>query len=560
MSEMHRQDSPVGVELAEDSSRDLAFRGLESRAGRLHLTQRKNELLARINEIGERATALLEERVIAGSERFQRDLGTIREYSVRLGSMVVEAIRPGGLAANEESGPLPPEAVAKALNHDMRSLLTVILGYAEDLIRVAPRFLFGDFLPELTHVQKLGRRTLALIDEIVSELRNPPREGLESSIGETSETASPFAVVVEEMDASTTSRSVESGRILVVEDNPSIREILVRYLEGQGHDVQAASDGVEALERVLAGDPELILLDIVMPRLNGFQVLAQLKADPRWRETPVVMISGLDDMEGIARCIGMGAEDVLPKPFNRVMLKARVEACLEKKRLRDRAEQQRSRLDELLHEILPASIVAELAASKTVPPRRHDDVAVLFADIKGFTSYCDGLASRPEVVVDHLQRLFEAWDEIAVRRGVQKIKTIGDAFMAAAGLLQPEEDPVWSCVLCGLEMIAATRAMPTGWDLRVGLHVGPVVAGVLGRRQYLYDLWGDTVNTASRVESNGLAGCVNLSRSAWSRIADRWPHDPPARGRVKVKGKGEMELYHLRSIEHSSLVGCPVRV
>ncbi len=547
MTDRTRKATQVVIQDDEGSPRDSESDASENRTRRLYLSQRKNELLAQIDAITEHTAALLDEPAIADCDRFREDLATIREYSVRLGSMVLEAVCPDRQAAPQNEGLPGQEDVAKALNHDMRSLLTVVLGYAEDLIRLAPRSRLDDFLPELALVQKLGQRTLCLIDEMVSELRGLIQAGPESTVGERTKAASQLAGVVEELDASTLRPSVDPGRILVVEDNPSIREILIRHLEGQGHTVEAASDGVEALERVVTCDPDLILLDIVMPRINGFQVLAQLKANPQFRETPVVMISGLDDMDGIARCIGLGAEDVLPKPFHRVMLKARVDACLEKKRLRDRTEHQRRRFDELLHEILPASIVAELTESRSVPPRRHDDVAVLFADIKGFTSYCDGLASRPEVVVGHLQQLFESWDEIAARRDVQKIKTIGDAFMGASGLLQADNDPVWSCLLCGLEMIAATQAMPTGWDLRVGVHVGPVVAGVLGRRQYLYDLWGDTVNTASRLESNGHAGCINLSGAAWGRIAMRWPHEPPKRSFFEAKGKGKLEVYHLHA-------------
>src|SRR5262249_25471863 len=134
-----------------------------------------------------------------------------------------------------------------------------------------------------------------------------------------------------------------------------------------------------------------------------------------------------------------------------------------------------------------------------------------------FTGYCD--RHEPEEVVAHLQRLVEDWEETALRHGVQKIKTIGDAFMAACGLLQPSASPVLDCVRCGLEMVAATRRLPTGWDVRVGIHFGPVVAGVLGRRQYLFDLWGDTVNTAARMESHGVPGKITLSSAAWQQVA-----------------------------------------
>jgi class 3 adenylate cyclase len=128
---------------------------------------------------------------------------------------------------------------------------------------------------------------------------------------------------------------------------------------------------------------------------------------------------------------------------------------------------------------------------------------------------------------------------------VEKIKTVGDAFLAAAGLLRrPADHPVLHCVRCGLEMIAAARALPVGWDARVGVHVGPVVAGVIGRRQFGFDLWGDTVNTAARMESHGVPGAVVLSGAAWAAVAGRCRGE--ALGAVAVKGKGPMERFVFR--------------
>ena len=297
---------------------------------------------------------------------------------------------------------------------------------------------------------------------------------------------------------------------------------------------------------------DLILLDIIMPELNGFQVLERLKADNALRHVPVIMISAFGDVDSVVRCIEKGAEDYLAKPFNPVLLQARVNACLEKKRLRDmevlylaQIKKEQQRADELLHVILPGEIVKELKETNTVRPKRFAQVAVLFCDIVGFTPYCD--RSQPEEVVANLQLLIEAWEEIALRNQVEKIKTIGDAFMAAAGLLHLTDDhPVLHCVRCGLEMIAACQSLSTGWNLRVGIHVGPVVAGVIGRRQYLFDLWGDTVNTAARMESHGVPGSVVLSGPAWQLIAPRCRGE--SLGIVSIKGKPPMEMVRLDAL------------
>jgi class 3 adenylate cyclase len=262
------------------------------------------------------------------------------------------------------------------------------------------------------------------------------------------------------------------------------------------------------------------------------------------------MISALTEIVSIARCVEMGADDFLCKPFNSVLLDARINGCLEKKHFRDREasyleqiQRERARADELLHVILPGPVVQELKSNKRVQPRRHENVAVMFCDIVGFTPYCDH--NRPEDVVAYLQELTEGWEQIVLGHGVEKIKTIGDAMMAAAGLLQACADPVLACLRCGLEMIGQARCSEPGWKLRVGIHAGPVVAGVIGSRQFLYDLWGDTVNTAARMESNGVPGKVVLSGTAWRQVADKCRGE--SLGMLPIKGKGHMELMRFDS-------------
>jgi len=263
------------------------------------------------------------------------------------------------------------------------------------------------------------------------------------------------------------------------------------------------------------------------------------------------MISALDEIDSVVRCIEIGAEDYLSKPFNPVLLKARLGASLEKKRLRDREvvylkqiEVEKKKSDELLHVILPHDIVEELKLNNFVLPRRHADVAVLFCDIVGFTPY--SASRQPEEIVAALQQLFEAYEELATVHEMYKIKTIGDSFMSTAGLITPVENPVASAVRCGLEMVQTAKRLPAGWDVRVGIHAGPVVAGVVGRKQYLYDLWGDTVNTAARVESHGAKAGVSVSSTAWDRV--KGMAKGQSLGLVPVKGKGEMEIFRVDAI------------
>ncbi len=226
-----------------------------------------------------------------------------------------------------------------------------------------------------------------------------------------------------------------TGRILIVDDNALSAKKLKLAMHRLGHQVTLAHDGAEALETLRAQPADVVLLDIVMPRMDGYEVLKALKADMALRDIPVIMISAVDEMDSTVRCIKAGAEDHLPKPFNASLLKARIGASLEKKRLRDREasylrqiEVEKKRADDLLHATLPAAAVHELKSTSAVQPRRFEDVAVLFCDVVGFTSYCD--KHSPEEVVSHLQSLVAAFEEIAAEHGLEKIKTVGDAFMA----------------------------------------------------------------------------------------------------------------------------------
>jgi adenylate cyclase len=282
-----------------------------------------------------------------------------------------------------------------------------------------------------------------------------------------------------------------------------------------------------------------------MPEMDGYQVLEHLKTDTVLRRIPVIMISAVDAIESVVRCIGLGAEDYLPKPFNAVLLRARVSACLEKKKLRDQEavymqqiESERRRADELLYAMLPPGAVRELKATSQVRPRRYDDVAVLFCDIVGFTLYCE--RNPPEKVVEELQALVGEFELIVRRHEMEKIKTIGDAFMATAGLLNPVPDPIMASLQCGLDMVAASRRIEPKWEVRVGVHFGPVVAGIIGQRQFAFDLWGDTVNTAARIAASANPGAVVTTGATWHRVRDR------GRGRSlghgDVKGKGSIEI------------------
>ncbi len=208
------------------------------------------------------------------------------------------------------------------------------------------------------------------------------------------------------------------------------------------------------------------------------------------------------------------------------------------------AEEMR-RTDELLLNILPRPIAERLKAGDTSIADAIPEAAVLFADLVGFTRLAERRSAAE--VVRLLDTLITAFDELALRHGVEKIKTIGDAYMVAAGLPGSESDPLGRMAEMALAMrqVVAEHGARTGesLDIRVGLHAGPVVAGVIGRQKFSYDLWGDTVNTASRMESHGIPGSIQVSAAVQTRLRERYHFEP--RGTLDIKGKGLMETFLL---------------
>jgi adenylate cyclase len=442
------------------------------------------------------------------------------------------------------------EAYAAGARHDLRTPVNAILGYTEMLLEDAAEAGAAGPGADIERIHAAGVKLLERIEDIVrlSEVA-AGRRVLESDGAPASDMVREVVSAIRPLsEREAVPADAAGGCILVVDDNEINRDMLSRRLTREGYSVAAAEGGHRALEMIREKAFDLVLLDVMMPGMNGYEVLSALKDDPLLRHIPVIMISALDEIDSVVRCIEGGAEDYLPKPFNPVLLKARIGACLEKKRLRDREvthlrriEEEKGRVESLLHVILPHEIVEELKANSQVRPKRYENVAVLFCDVVGFTPYCAG--RDPEEVFTHLQELVEAYEELAVRHDLQKIKTIGDSFMATAGAIRPLATPALNAVLCGLEMVATARQLPAHWEVRVGIHVGPVMAGVVGHRQYLFDLWGDTVNTAARVESHGRNSAVNVSAAAWAQVADRCLG--VSLGPLRLKGIGEMEVFRV---------------
>lgn len=501
---------------------------------RLDLSKVRHDLRTPINHILGYCEMLQEDDRTPAS--FRADLRRIHAGGHQLLALMVECF-------DEETFETRCHDRSK-LGHRLRTPINHIIGYGEMLQEQAEQLGRKEFVPDLNRIVDAARRWLALM---IESLAAPASPDTPTSARAPDLPASRVASVLSAAPPPAPAAPA-LNRLLVVDDDEANRDMLARRLRRQGFDVAVAESGLEALRMLRARSFDLVLLDVVMPGLDGYQMLVRMKSDAELARVPVIMISALDQEESVARCIEAGAEDYIAKPFSPVFLRARLTACLEKERLRQQEasfmrqiHEEKRRTEELLHVILPRDVVAELKATQKVIPRRIETVGVLFCDIVGFAAYSE--QRQPEEIVAHLQTLVEGFERIAAQYKLEKIKTIGDSFMAVAGLLRPTTDPAVDCVRCGLGLIAAVREHPAHWQVRVGVHTGPVIAGIIGHDKYQYDVWGSTVNTASRLEQAGSPGTVCVTADTWRTLTVRC--QGTSKGIVPIKGLGAMELFQI---------------
>lgn len=471
-------------------------------------------------------------------------------------------------------------------------------------------------------------------------------------------------------------------RLLAVDDDEMVRLLLNETLRDEGFIISEACNGLEALNLVKQNRPDIIVLDAVMPEMDGFDFLARIRETENLERLPVVMLTALEDVESINRAYHLGATDFVTKPINWITLPHRLtyilratenlrelsrsrnaleeaqklaklgnfeidansrlfkvsrnlpgilgiphdqnvfldhlsadqvfanvmsedragldhalEALLKQgaalhseihchvegeertlyvhansdldseggahgsiqdisefRRIEQKAhdlslswqatEEEKQRNQYLLERILPKHIVQRIQAGEKMIAEVYGEVAIMFADLQGFTSLAAKLG--PKHLVEVLNTLFSGFDDICEDYHVEKIKTVGDSYMAVGGLIDDgERNYSLATVLAAGEMIkflknlAQREGLPLG--IRVGVHTGSVVGGVLGDRKPHFDLWGDTVNLASRMESNGVEGLVQISEATWFRVKNILPLTP--RGKIAMKGKGSVITY-----------------
>lgn len=353
---------------------------------------------------------------------------------------------------------------------------------------------------------------------------------------------------------------VANSCVLVVDDSRTLRRILVRELNSLGlTNIIEAGDGIEAVEVVKSKTVDLMLLDMEMPELDGLGVLQALKSDEAYKQLPIIVISGADQFDKTIKCIEIGAEDYLPKPFDPILLRARIFSSLEKKRLRDLDQKhlemlnkekellefEQMKTEKLMLNILPKPIAERLKKGEKNISGSYPEVTILFSDLVGFTKMSSQKSAAD--LVKLLNDLFSRFDKRGENLGLEKIKTIGDAYMAVGGLPIPRSDHaeiVADMALGMFEDLAAFNAENNAeLNMRIGLNSGPVVAGVIGFTKFSYDLWGNTVNTASRMESTSLPGRIQISPATQEALNDKFILEE--RELMECKGLGQIMTHFL---------------
>jgi PAS domain S-box-containing protein len=485
--------------------------------------------------------------------------------------------------------------------------------------------------------------------------------------------------------------SSNKGVILIVDDNPDNLELLFFFLSDSDFTVLLARDGKSAIEKVESAQPDLILLDVMMPGIDGFETCRRLKANESSKDIPVIFMTALSETVDKLRGFNLGAVDYLTKPIQEEELKARVTTHItlrnlnrslleqnlrleqeirkrqqkedelrlsnqaiaassngiviadardpdlpiiyinpafermtgysaqeiigrncrflqgpdknqpalnelrsalrggrdckvvlsnyrkdgtrfwnelsispiydgagnlthfvgiqmditERKQAQEALREQQEQTEKLLLNILPEPIAERLKLEPSTIADSFEEVSVLFADLVGFTAFSAQRSAKE--LVEILNLIFSKFDRLAEKHGLEKIKTIGDAYMVVAGLPTPRTDHAEAIAQMALDMQQAivnlSAEMGEAFSIRIGINSGSVVAGVIGIKKFSYDLWGDTVNTASRMESQGICGAIQVTAQTYERLRDKYLFEE--RGVIRVKGKGEMTTYLL---------------
>jgi class 3 adenylate cyclase len=343
-------------------------------------------------------------------------------------------------------------------------------------------------------------------------------------------------------------------KVLVIEDDEFTTMVYrdqlidVPNITFELDDYLLLNDGLEALEK---NKYDVVILDLNLPDSgfkNTIEIIPKIS-----NKLPVVIMTSANDELLALKTMNMGGQDYLVKgKLDRTLLIRSILYAIERHQLREQLHLEKEKSESLLRNILPLSIADELKENGRVKARSYEGISVMFVDFVDFT----GLSSKmdPEGLVDELHTCFSAFDKITERLELEKIKTIGDAYMLAGGIPNAHPNDTQNMIKAAFEMSKfiedrfkekQAEGKPY-WRARIGIHNGPVVAGVVGSKKFTYDIWGNTVNAAARMESESEPGRINISQSVYDLIKEDTSYTFENRGKVFAKGIGEVQMWFVK--------------
>ena len=517
------------------------------RVKRAALAHVRHELRTPINAILGYSEMLIEDET---DPALTEDLRKIHGSGRRLLTLVDAILDPDKLEGSIERD---IESFGAQIQADLRTPINTVVGYCELLIENLREEQRTELVPDLERILGAARGLLETSGDIVRVATTEPTGArLEGRLADSSELAREVLAKIRPVEAGEAAeRSEGQGSLLVVDDNATNRDLLTRQLARQGYIAAAAADGGEALRMMSRQDFDLILLDVIMPGLDGVETLRRIRSDERLQEIPVIMLSSLDEVDSAVRCIELGANEYVTKPIQSSLLQARIGANLEVRRMRARERAYRERIEadaalieELLYSAFPPAVAERVRAGEKrfVEPIAETTVVYWRAD-PGAHPGASGLADY----VSRLADLLAEFEQLASTHGIEIRLGRRDGFVAAvAGPSDPGRTGPEALAGLALALCQIGGREKQALSLSGGLHTGAAVAGLIGGDRLHYDLWGDAVDTARAIAERAPAGTVLVSPTAHALLREACTFE--VHGVSDIPGAGQMRTYLLKGL------------
>lgn len=347
------------------------------------------------------------------------------------------------------------------------------------------------------------------------------------------------------------------NKILILDDDPIYGKVMQNILENSDHDIELirAEDGFQALQLINEAPPDLIITDWDMPKMSGIDFCRMIHKNEEFEHIPVIMCTGINtSSENLKTAFESGVVDFIRKPINKMEFLARVNSMLKLsesyqtiKKQKEELILEKNKSDNLLLSILPKKIANELKETGKTEPVLFKNVTVFISDIVDFTK--KAALIEPKDLIKELNDIVKYFDEIMEKHSCERIKTVGDGYVAVCGMPVPNPDHIENILNAAKDIVTylknRNKKNKHKWEVRIGVATGELVGGIIGTKKYIYDVFGDTINTASRLESTSKPMKIHLSEIMYEKIKDKFEFEEQPT--LQVKGKGKMKMYFLKT-------------